>query len=262
MSIQSHSRFGYSDSKKTLWTETYDENGAVKDRTFCVDRQLEKSHNVDKATADFVIYSTILQKTKESDFTVYDTTPQKFHWLSCRIMEFRRVYLRHLVGCSSYLNNVVDLNPWWYENGTQWRMPVTFDWCNTVEFRKLCYDVMKKTRADLALLHEVYNDLPPLSLAFPFCLPLTIWCSSICEKFFIDTGTYSASVFEHFHIKICKHHKVFKHYTASVAQEQSGTYCQSPLKDSWFAVNKPIEDPHKHLSWNTIKDGLPPPPVE
>ena len=249
-------RFGYSDSKKKMWTQEFDKNGAVKNRMFCDDMQLEKSHKVDSACADFVIYSTILKNTKDSDFTLYNTTEQEFLWLSCRIMEFRRVYLQRLVGCSSYLNDVADLNPWWHENGSRWRMPTTFDWCNTVEFRQLCFDVLNETKEELGKLHEVYNDLPPLSLAFPFCLPRSSWCSY--QKDFINMGGYAGAVNDYTHKTIPLHHKVFWHYIASEEQEVANTFCESPLKDSWFAVNQPIEDPHKQLSWDTLKKGLPP----
>ena len=227
---------------KQVWTNTYNSDGTYDKGSYCDDKQLEASHSNSDEIADYVMFDRILKYNKENDYTNFQSTPDELIWLSCRIMEFRRVYIKRLVECSSYLNNVRDLNLWWHENGKLWRLPVPFDCCNTVKFRELCYKIMNETREVMGKIHDVYQDLPPLSLSFPFCLPIT--SSQYNQEYFVKNGVYNVVVNSYTHDTILRRHKVFQHYNPSNTR--------SPWKGE-EAVHEPLKDPGN----NTLKNGPP-----
>ena len=233
--------FGYSDDKKRLWTSSRNSDGNIK-ISYCDDKQLEASRSNTQEIADYVLFDRIMSYNKENDYIKYQSTYDEMVWLTCRIMEFRRVYIQRLVDCSSYINDVRDLNLWWHENDKNWRLPVPFDWCNTVEFRDTCSKVMEETREFMGKTHEVYRDLPLLSLSFPFCLPIT--SSVYKEEDYVKNGPYNVVVNGCGHFAIQKRHDVFKHYNPFIME--------SPWKGP-EALDGPIKDPGN----NTLVNGPP-----
>ena len=105
-----------------------------------------------------------------------------------------------------------------------------------------CSKVMQETREFMGKTHEVYRDLPLLSLSFPFCLPIT--SSVYKQEDYVKNGVYNVVVNGYSHFAIQKRHDVFKHYNPFIME--------SPWKGP-EALDGPIKDPGN----NTLVNGPP-----